>query len=42
MESIRYVRDTDIMINGGYYIFGKRYFQYIKDGEELVVSHSSD
>ncbi len=35
--NIQYVRDTDIMINGGGYIFRKPIFQYIKDGEELVV-----
>ena len=37
VESIKYVRDTDIMINGGCYIFRKDTFSYIKDGEELVV-----
>jgi len=37
VESIQYVRDTNIMINGGGYIFRKEIFAYIKDGEELVV-----
>lgn len=37
VESIQYVRDTNIMINGGGYIFRKEIFSYIKDGEELVV-----
>ena len=37
MESIKYIRDTNIVINGGCYIFRKDIFSYIKDGEELVV-----
>jgi glucose-1-phosphate cytidylyltransferase len=37
VESVRYVRDTDIIINGGCYIFKKEIFKYIRDGEELVV-----
>jgi glucose-1-phosphate cytidylyltransferase len=37
VEKIEYVRDTDITINGGYYVFRTEIFQYIKDGEELVV-----
>lgn len=37
VEKIEYVRDTDITINGGYYVFRKEIFQYIKPGEELVV-----
>lgn len=28
---------SDIRINGGYYIFSKDIFKYIKDGEELVA-----
>lgn len=36
VRNIRYVRDTDITINGGYFIFRKEIFQYIRDGEELV------
>jgi glucose-1-phosphate cytidylyltransferase len=31
------VRDTDLTINGGYYVFRNEIFRYIKDGEELVV-----
>jgi glucose-1-phosphate cytidylyltransferase len=37
VEKIKYVRDTDITINGGFYIFKNSIFKYIKDGEELVV-----
>jgi glucose-1-phosphate cytidylyltransferase len=37
VESIRYVRDTDLIINGGCFIFRKEILSYIKDGEELVV-----
>jgi len=37
VENIKYVRDTDIIINGGFYVFRKDIFRYIKDGEELVV-----
>jgi len=36
ISDIRYVRDTDIMINGGYFVFRKEIFQYFKDGEDLV------
>ena len=37
IENIKYVRDTDITINGGYYVFRNEIFQYIRDDEELVV-----
>lgn len=37
VEKIQFVRDADIIINGGYYVFKKRIFQYMRDGEELVV-----
>ncbi len=36
VQDIRYVRDTNILINGGYFIFRARIFDYIKNGEELV------
>jgi glucose-1-phosphate cytidylyltransferase len=36
VDDLRYVRDTQIMINGGYFVFRKEIFHYIKDGEELV------
>lgn len=37
IEKIEYVRNTDITINGGYYVFRNEIFKYMKDGEELVV-----
>jgi glucose-1-phosphate cytidylyltransferase len=37
VEKIEYVRDTDFLINGGYFVFKKEIFQYMRDGEELVV-----
>ena len=36
VADVRYVRDTDILINGGYFIFRKEIFNYINNGEELV------
>jgi glucose-1-phosphate cytidylyltransferase len=36
VENIRYVRDTDIIINSGYFVFRKEIFRYIREGEELV------
>jgi glucose-1-phosphate cytidylyltransferase len=36
INDICYVKDTDIMINGGYFVFRKEIFQYFKDGEDLV------
>ena len=36
VKDIRYVKDTDILINGGYFVFRKEIFKYIKNGEELV------
>ena len=37
VEKIQYVRDTDILINGGFFVFKKEIFDYIGDGEELVI-----
>jgi len=37
VKKIEFVRDTDFIINGGYFVFSNKLFQYIKDGEELVV-----
>jgi glucose-1-phosphate cytidylyltransferase len=36
VKSIQYVRDTSILINGGFFIFRKEIFDYMKPGEELV------
>jgi len=37
VEKIQFVRETDITINGGFYIFKNEVFRYINDGEELVI-----
>jgi glucose-1-phosphate cytidylyltransferase len=37
VERITYVRDTTLTINGGYFVFKNEIFQYMRDGEELVV-----
>lgn len=37
VERIDYVRDTNITINGGYFVLRNDIFRYIRDGEELVV-----
>lgn len=36
VRDIRYVQDTDIRINGGYFAFRKEIFRYIRCGEELI------
>ncbi len=36
VDSIRYARETDIIVNGGFFVFRNKIFHYIKDGEELV------
>ena len=36
VETIRSVRDTDILINGGYFVFRKEIFDYLEPGEDLV------
>jgi glucose-1-phosphate cytidylyltransferase len=37
IENVEYVKDANIIINGGYFIFKSDIFNYIKDGEELVA-----
>lgn len=37
VNKIEYVKDSNLYINGGYFIFKKEIFEYIKDSEELVV-----
>jgi len=37
VTKIEYVRNSDIIINGGFFAFKNEIFQYIKDGEELVI-----
>jgi glucose-1-phosphate cytidylyltransferase len=34
---IQYVRDAGILINGGFFVFKKDIFNYMKNGEELVL-----
>jgi glucose-1-phosphate cytidylyltransferase len=36
VTGIEPVRDTAVLINGGYFIFRKEIFDYIREGEELV------
>lgn len=36
VEDIRHVGDTDIWINGGFFVLRKEIFQHMKNGEELV------
>ena len=36
VSDIRHVRDANIPINGGYFVFRKKIFDYIHDGEELI------
>ena len=35
--NIECVRDSDVLINGGFFIFKREIFNYIRPGEELVV-----
>lgn len=35
--NLQYVRDTGLLINGGFFVFHKEIFQYINEGEELVL-----
>ena len=37
VQRIRSSQQSDIWVNGGYFIFRKEIFDYIKDGEELVL-----
>lgn len=36
VEQIKWIGDTNIIVNGGFFVFRKEIFQYIRDGEELV------
>jgi glucose-1-phosphate cytidylyltransferase len=36
VQEIRTMGQSDILINGGYFVFKRSIFDYIKDGEELV------
>ncbi len=37
VTDLKYVRDSDVIINAGFFIFKQEIFDYIKDGEELVI-----
>ena len=37
MQRIRSSQESDIWINGGFFIFRKEIFNFIKEGEELVL-----
>ena len=37
VKDIRFVRDSDVIINGGYFVFRRSIFDYIGDGEDLVI-----
>jgi len=36
VRGIRHVRDTDARVNGGFFVFRREIFQYLRAGEELV------
>lgn len=36
VQAIRSVQDSDVLINGGYFAFRSRIFDYLRPGEELV------
>lgn len=36
VRNIRHIADTDTWINGGYFVFQRRIFDYMRAGEELV------
>ena len=38
VKNIRYVRDANILVNCGYFIFRRNIFEYMKPGEELVIN----
>jgi len=37
VETIQYVRDSGLLVNGGYFVFRKEIFDYLGKGEELVL-----
>jgi glucose-1-phosphate cytidylyltransferase len=36
VDSIRSVHESNVWINGGFFVFRREIFDYIRDGEELV------
>jgi glucose-1-phosphate cytidylyltransferase len=37
VENIKYVRDAEILVNAGYFVFKRELFDYLNMGEELVI-----
>jgi glucose-1-phosphate cytidylyltransferase len=37
VENIKYVRDAEILVNAGYFVFKRELFDYLNMGEELVM-----
>jgi glucose-1-phosphate cytidylyltransferase len=37
VSEVKSIRDTDLRINSGYFVFKREIFQYIRNGEELVL-----
>lgn len=37
VHRIDYVRNTELLINGGYFVFRKEIFDYMREGEELIA-----
>ncbi|MGE5314901.1 MAG: sugar phosphate nucleotidyltransferase [Acidobacteriota bacterium] len=37
VTDIQYVRDAGIVVNGGFFVFRKQIFDYMRPGEELVI-----
>ena len=37
VKNLEFAHDSDLWINGGYFVFKKDIFRYIKEGEELVL-----
>jgi glucose-1-phosphate cytidylyltransferase len=37
VETIKYVRDSGLLVNGGFFVFRKEIFNYLGEGEELVI-----
>ena len=37
VTSIRDVRETDVRVNGGYFVFRREIFDHVREGEELVL-----
>ena len=38
VTDIRYVRETDLLVNCGFFVFRREIFDYMRPGEELVLN----